>query len=142
MLSWMVPHSHGKDPEPSEPLLTVPHFSVCVYNLFLFYVYKSAFLACMFSCYMSMVPVEARRECRIILELELRVSFKPPCGCWELNLGLLEKQPFPLIASPASPLYKLSIYYIYSDIYIYNIYHKYFRQYKGTDHIETPIHGM
>lgn len=78
----------------------------------------------------------------IILELELRVSFKSPCGCWELNLGLLEEQPFPLIASPASPLYIYSLYIIYIMIYTYDIYHKYFRQCKGTEHIEAPIHGM
>lgn len=140
VLLWMVPHNHGKGPEPSEPLLTAPHFSVCVYNLFLFYVYKSVFLAYMFVCYMCVVPVETRRECRILLELESRVNFKPPCRCWELNLGLLEEQPFLLIAFPS--LYILIIYYMYYDIHIYDIYHKYFRQYKGTDHIEAPIHGM
>lgn len=66
---------------------------------------------------MCVVPVETRRECRILLELELRVSFKPPCRCWELNLGLLEEQLFPLIAFPS-----LYILIIYIMTYTYMIY--------------------
>ena len=40
-------------------------------------------------------------------------SCKPPGGCWELNLGLLEKQPVLLSAEPS--LHPLFLMYAYNS---------------------------
>jgi hypothetical protein len=36
---------------------------------------------------------------------------EPPCGCWELNSGLLEEQPVLLSAEPSSA----------SEVFLYNV---------------------
>lgn len=39
------------------------------------------------------ISKEARRGYQIPLELELQNIHEPLCGCWELNLCLLEEKP-------------------------------------------------
>lgn len=37
-----------------------------------------------------------------LLELELQMAMtRPPCGCWELNVGPLEEQPVLSAVEPA-----------------------------------------
>lgn len=46
------------------------------------------------------------------LDTELADGFKPPCGCWKLNLAPLEEQPLFLTAKPTLQLQKFFVYFL------------------------------
>jgi hypothetical protein len=86
----------------------------CIPNIFcsnslIYFRYIDVLPACM-----SMYHVHARypqrqEESIESLGVETRDSCESPCGCWELNLGLLEEQPVLLTIElfPPTPLFTL-----------------------------------
>lgn len=56
---------------------------------------------CVYVTHLYLVPLEARREHWISLELELQTSCELPCGFWELNPVPLEEHPLLISAEPS-----------------------------------------
>jgi hypothetical protein len=78
-------------------------------NSWLLFLLKFTFILCTlcFACVLRVSDLGVKDHCELL------------CGCWELNLGLLEEHSILLTAEPSLELVFLKIVYICMYMYIY-----------------------
>lgn len=74
--------------------------------LYFFFIFKLSLWV------MCAVPPKTRRGCEIPISGTVHTG-ELPCGCWELDLGVVQEQPVFLIAEPSLwPQYSVILYQV------------------------------